>query len=81
MNTVRIYWHRDYDNKTYWNEVAAWAIEYFGLSGDRYNTHANVDYMEFIFNDPRDALMMSLRWNAELVSNDQLAVETVSKFL
>jgi hypothetical protein len=51
-----------------WNEVCAWAIEYFGLPGDRFSTAANVDYMEFHFNSPKDALMMSLRWNAEVVS-------------
>ena len=66
--TVRIHWRREYDNNTMWNEVCAWAIEYFGLPGDRFSTAANVDYMEFHFNSPKDALMMSLRWNAEVVS-------------
>jgi hypothetical protein len=51
-----------------WNEVCAWAIEYFGLPGDRFRTAANVEYMEFHFNNPKDALLMSLRWNAEVVS-------------
>ena len=79
--TVRISWTRDYDNKTYWNEVCAWAIEYFGLPGDRFRTAANVDYMEFHFNNPKDALLMSLRWNAEIVSRDQLTVEFVGSLM
>lgn len=65
-STVRIDWNRHYDNKQRWNEVCAWAIEYFGLPGDRFETRANVHYMEFIFENPKDALMMSLRWGAEI---------------
>lgn len=80
-STVRIYWSREYDNETMWNEVCAWAIERFGLPGDRFQTHANVDYMEFVFESNKDALLMALMWNAEIVPDNQLAIETVSKFL
>ena len=69
-STVRIYWARKYDNNTMWNEVCAWAIEYFGLPGHRFSTSANVEYMEFHFNSQKDALLMSLQWNAEIVTND-----------
>jgi len=75
--TVRISWTRDYDNNTYWNEVCCWAIEYFGLPGDRFHTCAFVNHMEFIFKDKKDALIMALRWNAEIVPDDQLTVEFV----
>lgn len=64
---VKIHWSRKFENEKMWNEVCAWAIEYFGLPGDRFETRANVDYMEFIFKNPKDALLMSLRWNAELL--------------
>ena len=80
-STVRIHWRREYDNETMWNEVCAWAIEYFGLPGHRFNTHANVNYMEFIFDDPKDALLMSLRWNAEIVTQEQITVDFVSRLL
>lgn len=80
-STVRIYWSREYDNESLWNEVCAWAIEYFGLPGDRFNTHANVHYMEFIFDSPKDALLMSLRWNAEIVTQEQITVDFVSRLL
>lgn len=80
-STVRIYWSREYDNETMWNEVCAWAIEYFGLPGHRFNTHANVNYMEFVFDDPKDALLMSLRWNAEIVTQEHVTVDFVSRLL
>ena len=80
-STVRIYWGREYDNITMWNEVCAWAIEYFGLPGDRFQTHANVDYMDFVFNSNKDALIMALRWNAEIVPEDQLTYEYVGSLI
>lgn len=80
-STVRIYWNRNYDNESMWNEVCAWAIEYFGLPGDRFQTHANVNYMEFVFDSPKDALLMSLRWNAEVITQEQLTVDFVSRLL
>ena len=80
-HTVRIHWNREFENEVYWNEVCAWALERFGLPGDRFHTHANVNYMEFVFVNKKDALMMCLRWNAELISEERLTVETVSKFL
>lgn len=79
--TVRIDWKREFDNKTMWNEVCAWAIERFGLPGDRFQTRANVNYMEFIFKDRRDALIMSLQWNAPIISEQELAIETVARFI
>lgn len=80
-STVRIDWVREYDNKAMWNEVCAWALERFGLPGDRFETHANVNYMEFVFKSNKDALLMALQWNARIVPNDNLTVETVARFL
>lgn len=80
-STVRIDWQRWFDNKQMWNDVSAWAIEYFGLPGDRYICHVNVNWMEFIFEDSRDALMMSLRWNAPIVTKDVLTVELVGSLM
>jgi hypothetical protein len=80
-STVRIDWKHEYDNKQMWNDVCAWAIERFGLPGNRFETHANVDYMEFIFKSNKDALIMALMWNAKIVPNEHLAVETVGRFL
>lgn len=80
-STIRIYWTKDYDNETMWNEVCAWAIEYFGLPGDRFETHANVNYMDFVFKNNKDALMMAIRWGAEIIPEERLTVEYVGKFL
>jgi hypothetical protein len=80
-STVRIDWTRKYDNNSMWNEVCAWAIERFGLPGDRFETHANVNYMEFIFKSNKDALLMAIQWNARIVPNNDLAVETMGRFI
>ena len=80
-STVRIHWSREFDNKQMWNEVCAWAIEYFGLPGDRFHTQANVHYMDFIFESNKDALIMALRWNAEIVPDDQLTLDFVGSKL
>lgn len=74
-STVRIDWQRKFDNKQMWNDVSAWAIERFGLPGDRFTCHANVNWMEFVFNNESDALIMSLRWNAPIVTKQELAIE------
>lgn len=80
-STVRIDWGREFDNGQMWNEVCAWAIEYFGLPGDRFQTRANVNYMEFVFESNKDALLMALKWNARIVPNDELTVEYVGRFM
>jgi len=79
--TVRIPWTRKHENTYYWNEVCAWAIEYFGLPGDRFETHANVNYMDFVFKDNRDALIMALMWNATVIDDQELCVEFVGNMI
>jgi len=80
-SVVRIPWVREFDNEHMWNEVCAWAIEHFGLPGDKFETHANVDYMDFVFKSNKDALMMALRWNARIVSENELAVQAMRYYL
>ena len=43
-----------------WNETCAWAVEQFGLPGDRFTTHATEEYMDFYFTDERDAILFEL---------------------
>ena len=81
MSTVRIPWTRDADNEYKWNEVCAWAIERFGLPGDRFTTHANVNYMDFVFSSNKDALLMAIMWNGQIVADDQLTVEFVGRLI
>lgn len=81
MITVRIRWRRDQDNISLWNEILSWAETYFGPLGERFKITANVNYADFIFYDKNDALMACLRWNGQIVTDDELAVETVSRFL
>lgn len=78
-STVRISWSREFDDRQRWNDVCAWAIERFGLPGDRFQSHANVNYMDFVFKSNKDALLMALMWNAPIVPNDDLTVEHVGR--
>lgn len=78
-STVRIAWGREFHNAQQWNEVCAWAVERFGLPGDRFRSYAKTDYMDFIFTSNKDALMMALMWNAPIVPDDELTVEHVGK--
>lgn len=58
---IRIPWRLG-DTITSWNETCAWAMEKFGLPGDKYITHPDVDYMDFMFKDKLDAIHFSLVW-------------------
>jgi hypothetical protein len=58
---VRIPWQPFHDIPT-WNETCAWAVEQYGLPGDKYITHPTEDYMDFYFADERDAIHFELRW-------------------
>ena len=56
---VRIPWETNHVHSK-WNETCAWAIEKFGLPGDRYVTHATEEYLDFYFVDERDAILFEL---------------------
>lgn len=58
---VKIPWET-LSRPTPWNEVCAWAIEEFGLPGDRYVTHPSPDEMTYLFRDRDDAVLMILKW-------------------
>ena len=80
-STVRIQWSREFDNEYKWNEVCAWAVERFGLPGNRFQTHPNVDYMDFVFESNKDALMMAIMWNGQIVPDDELTVELIGRYM
>jgi hypothetical protein len=37
-------------------------MKQFGLPGDKFTTHATVDYMDFYFDNERDAILFELTW-------------------
>jgi len=45
-----------------WDETCIWAMNQFGLPGNKFYTHMTEDYMDFVFEDERDAIHFSLRW-------------------
>jgi hypothetical protein len=64
-----------------WNEICARACEQFGLPGNRFHTHIDHDWMDFIFISDKDAIMFMLEHGGDVISNEQTTVELVaSKF-
>ena len=59
---IRIPWIVNGNTNTKWNETCAWAIEQFGLPGNRFTSHPTEDYMDFYFKDEKDAILFELRW-------------------
>ena len=59
---VEIGWDKGHDTDYFWNEACAWAIEQFGLPGERYMTHPTRDCMRFLFKSEQDALVMTLKY-------------------
>lgn len=63
---VVIPWSSTLDSVTAWNEICAQGMEMFGLPGNRYITEANVNDLTWWFKDPRDALLMTLKFSEQL---------------
>jgi hypothetical protein len=59
---VQLRWEKGKDSDYFWNEACAWAVEQFGLPGDKYITHPTTDYMDFLFKNKEDAVLMTLKW-------------------
>ena len=57
--TVRLSWESKDDNRT-WDKACIYAIETFGLPGDKFECHSNEEWMDFEFKNPKDALAFLL---------------------
>ena len=60
--TISIPW-RDGDSISSWDETCIWAIEQFGLPGDKYLTRCSENSMDFSFNEEKDAVFFALKWS------------------
>ena len=58
---AQVKWGRQLNTIAAWDEVAMWAIEFFGLPGDRYITELNINEMVWWFQDQRDRTLFVLR--------------------
>jgi len=83
MNTtVRIYYYDDFvKDINRWDEACAKAVELFGLPGERFETHVDGAWMDFIFYDGRDATMFMLAHGGQYISSQQLTTEAVEKYI
>ena len=61
-HNVTVQWGRGPDTIEYWDELAIYAIEQFGLPGDRYITDISADAMTWSFKSSQDALIFRLRF-------------------
>lgn len=59
--TVCLSWELK-DNMENWNNACVWALEHFGLPGEKFQTELTADWMKFKFHDPYDATLMALRF-------------------
>jgi len=59
--TIRIPWNHG-DTVSDWDQTCAWALEQFGLPGDKFITHPTSDFMDFMFKNEKDAIHFSLVW-------------------
>jgi hypothetical protein len=57
--TVRLSWESKDDNRT-WDKACIYAVDTFGLPGDRFECHSNEEWMDFEFKDEKDALMFMM---------------------
>ena len=64
--TARMDWHVGPGTIKHWNEYLARVVKVFGLPGDRYTTHVDADYMDFIFTSEADRLMFLTAWPAHI---------------
>ena len=60
---VAVWWSERMRPTTAWDDVCIYAIEHYGLPGEKYITDISVDRMVWSFRDSRDALMFKLRWS------------------
>jgi hypothetical protein len=60
---VRLDWTNGRDGILIWDEICIWAIEKFGMPGEKFTWHPTQDYMIFDFIDERDAIHFMLRWS------------------
>ncbi len=52
------------ERQVQWREASIYAMEHFGLPGDRYTCRPTNINMEFWFRDEQDALMFQIRWSS-----------------
>jgi hypothetical protein len=57
-NVVTVPWESQ--SNYWWNETCATIVEHFGLPGNKYVTNVNIECMDFIFYNDKDALMCRL---------------------
>ena len=62
VTKIKLDWSTGENGSPVWNEICEWAIEQYGLPGDKFEWHPDKEFMEFDFYDEKDAIHFMLRW-------------------
>lgn len=77
MITIRVPWDTTRSTGKEWNELLAWTVETYGLPGDKVSFHPRHDFMDFTFNDEKDALMFQVKTGGFRRQAEDYAVDFV----
>ncbi len=61
-NRVQLDWEFG-DSASRWDLACIYAVETFGLPGDKYKTELTADWMIFEFDNSKDAMIFAMRWS------------------
>lgn len=75
--TIRVPWDENPASGQAWNELLAWAVETFGLPGEKVSFHPCADWMDFTFDNEQDALMFQLKTGGVRKYKEEYTVEFV----
>jgi hypothetical protein len=75
---IRVVLENDMNNILRWDKLCSDAIMLFGLPGDRYITDIGGACMDWIFRDPKDALLFRLRFS-EVTTNVTTEKKSISR--
>ena len=79
--TIRVPWDTKKSTGEEWNMLLAWTVETYGLPGEKVSFHPTHDWMDFTFDDEKDALMFQLKTGGHRRSKEEYAVEFVNGIL
>jgi hypothetical protein len=79
--TIRVPWQNPYDHGDKWNELLAWTVETYGLPGERVNFHPTADFMDFTFDDEKDALMFQVKTGGFRREEADIVVDFVGRMM
>lgn len=79
--TIRVPWTDPMNHGNAWNELLAWTVETYGLPGEKVSFHPTENWMDFAFDDEKDALMFQLKTGGIRRYREEYTAEFVGRLL